>query len=302
MDELGQILREARETKGFSLAEVQERIRINAKFLKALENGEYETLPTPIHVRGFLRNYARFLGLDPQPLLDRYELNQRHRLAPVMAMTENDITPRTPLPPRPDQPFFNPVNVEVNDGQRNNAESILRLVIILALVIAIALVANRFIPLFLGNGDGSAVITEGITGALQNIVNNDNESAGSQTELDGASTFTPGEVITSTSRNDFGVEGLTPSPTRPPLPATMETVRLKLEITERAWLEVTIDGDIVFSGIAVRGDPPYEWEAQEEAKVVTGNAVGIFVTINDIQLGRMGERGENKEEVWQATN
>jgi cytoskeletal protein RodZ len=302
MDELGHILREARETKGFSLAEVQERIRINVKFLKALENGEYETLPTPIHVRGFLRNYARFLGLDPQPLLDRYELNQRHRLAPVIAMTENDITPRTPLPPRPDQPFFNPVNVEVNDGQRNNAESILRLVIILALVIAIALVANRFIPLFLGNGDGSAVITDGITGALQNIVNNDNESAGDETDLEGAGTFTPGEVITSTSRNDFGVEGLTPSPTRPPLPATMETVRLKLEITERTWIEVTIDGDIVFSGIAVRGDPPYEWEAQEEAKVVTGNAVGVFVTINDIQLGRMGERGENKEEVWQATN
>jgi cytoskeletal protein RodZ len=302
MDELGHILREARETKGFSLAEVQERIRINVKFLKALENGEYETLPTPIHVRGFLRNYARFLGLDPQPLLDRYELNQRHRLAPVIAMTENDITMRTPLPPRPDQPFFNPVNVEVNDGQRNNAESILRLVIILALVIAIALVANRFIPLFLGNGDGSAVITDGITGALQNIVNNDNESAGDETEVEGAGTFTPGEVITSTSRNDFGVEGLTPSPTRPPLPATMETVRLKLEITERTWIEVTIDGDIVFSGIAVRGDPPYEWEAQEEAKVVTGNAVGVFVTINDIQLGRMGERGENKEEVWQATN
>ena len=32
----------------------------------------YNALPSPVHVRGFLRNYARFLGLDPQPLLDRY--------------------------------------------------------------------------------------------------------------------------------------------------------------------------------------------------------------------------------------
>ena len=73
MDEFGHILREARETKGLTLAEVQDQIRINARFLDALERGDYEMLPTPVHVRGFLRNYARFLGLDPRPLVDRYE-------------------------------------------------------------------------------------------------------------------------------------------------------------------------------------------------------------------------------------
>ena len=72
MDELGHILREARETKGLTLAEAQEETRINSKYLAALENGEYDKLPTPVHVRGFLRNYARFLGLDSQPLLERY--------------------------------------------------------------------------------------------------------------------------------------------------------------------------------------------------------------------------------------
>ncbi|NHZ71509.1 MAG: helix-turn-helix domain-containing protein, partial [Aquificales bacterium] len=74
MDELGHILREARETKGLTLEEAQEKTRINSKYLDALENSEYDKLPTPVHVRGFLRNYARFLGLDPQPLLERYEL------------------------------------------------------------------------------------------------------------------------------------------------------------------------------------------------------------------------------------
>jgi hypothetical protein len=82
----------------------------------------------------------------------------------------------------------------------------------------------------------------------------------------------------------------------------MESIPLKLEITERTWMEVTIDGDVVFTGIALPSDPPYEWEAQEEAKVVTGNAIGIFVTIGDIPLGRLGGRGENVEEIWQTTN
>ncbi|MCA9994966.1 MAG: helix-turn-helix domain-containing protein, partial [Anaerolineales bacterium] len=72
MDELGQILREARENKGLTLEEVQAETRIHARFLTALEKGDYAVLPTPVHVRGFLRNYARFLGLDPQPLLARY--------------------------------------------------------------------------------------------------------------------------------------------------------------------------------------------------------------------------------------
>ena len=53
MNELGHILREARETKGYTLEDVQEEIRINAKYLKSLENGDYNALPTPVHVRGF---------------------------------------------------------------------------------------------------------------------------------------------------------------------------------------------------------------------------------------------------------
>ncbi len=93
------------------------------------------------------------------------------------------------------------------------------------------------------------------------------------------------EVITSTSRtNEAAVIIPTPAPTRPALPATMEQIDLKLEITERTWLEATIDDEVQFSGIARAGDA-FEWTAEEEAKLLTGNAIGIFVTINDIPLG-----------------
>jgi len=77
-------------------------------------------------------------------------------------------------------------------------------------------------------------------------------------------------------------------------------VRLKLDILERTWVEVTIDSAVVFSGIAKANDT-FEWTAQSEAKVVTGNAAGVFVTINDVTLGRLGGRGERHEEVWRAT-
>lgn len=300
MDELGHILREARETKGFTLTEVQEKIRINSRFLQALESGEYERLPTPVHVRGFLRNYARFLGLDPQPLLDRYELSRNNRPVPVVANKEVDAF-ATPLPLRDDQPFFDPVNVEVDARQRRSPESALRLVIIAALIGFLYLLGNRFIPLFLGDGDGTEALTEGITAAIQDITGREQETAGPEPGEEVP--IDSGAIITSTSRNnvDLTLAGTAaPTPTRPSLPAVMEVIHLEIQIDERTWMEVTIDGDIVFSGIAVK-DLTFEWEAQEEARILTGNAIGVFVTINDIPLGRLGGRGESKEEVWRTT-
>jgi hypothetical protein len=107
------------------------------------------------------------------------------------------------------------------------------------------------------------------------------------------------QPIADTSRNNPG-SAPTPSPTRPPLPATMDEIRLKLDILERTWVEVTIDGSVVFSGIAKANDV-FEWTAQNEAKIVTGNATGVFATINDVELGRLGGRGERYEEVWRTT-
>lgn len=311
MDELGHILREARETKGLTLDEAQEETRINSRYLAALENGEYDKLPTPVHVRGFLRNYARFLGLDSQPLLERYELN--------LSQQSNSRTRQTKQPD-PNQPppsltseqqqiFFDPVNMEVDVGDRRDPETAVRVVIVVALIIAVALIANRFVPLLLGNGDGSQSVDDNLTEFIQDITDRAQGTATAQSSdmLEGEAeatepAFVPGEIITSTSRNIVDATAPAISVTRPQLPATMEEIALQLDISERTWMEVTIDGDVVFSGIARGDDPPYEWTAQEEAKVNTGNGAGIFVTINEQPWGRMGERGESKEEVWRTTN
>ena len=306
MDELGLILQEARENKGLTLEQVQEETRINATYLSALENGEYVTLPSPVHVRGFLRNYARFLDLDPQPLLERYQQSQSYQQAPVANNRNGDINTDSPLPARDDQPFFDPVNVEVDVGSRRDPESAVRLIIIAALIIAVALISNRFLPLLLNNRDGSAAITESITGVVERIVTTGEEGAAASEESTGDdatidTALEDSEVITSTSRsNEASVILPAPSPTRPALPVTLDKIDLKLEVTERTWLEATIDNEIVFSGIARSGDS-FDWTAEEEAKLLTGNAIGIFVTINDTPLGRFGERGQNKEETWRTT-
>ncbi|MDX1415213.1 MAG: DUF4115 domain-containing protein [Candidatus Promineifilaceae bacterium] len=306
MDELGHILREARETKGLTIEEVQEQTRINGKYLAAMENGEYHLLPSPVHARGFLRNYSRFLDLEPDPLLERYRQSQSYQPPPVADYRNGDISMESPLPSRGDQPFFDPVNVEVDVRSRRDPESAVRLIIIAALIIAVALVTNRFLPLVFNNEDGSEAITESITGVVQNVLDNSPEEPTAEPNVveedsESGTSLGTGQVITSTSRtNEAAVILPTPSPTRPNLPATMEQINLKLEITERTWLETTIDNEVQFSGIARAGDT-FEWTAEEEAKLLTGNAIGIFITINDIPLGRFGDRGQNKEESWRTS-
>lgn len=171
MDEIGHILREARENKGLSLEDAQAHTRINARYLTALENGQYSALPTPVHVRGFLRNYARFLGLDPQPLLSRYAAGQGQD-EPLPVAEVREITPDNPLIERQDQPFFDPVNMEVNGKNAIGASGsggILQIVIIVALVIALALIANRFIPILFGRGGGDNAVQE-VSDAVRDVV------------------------------------------------------------------------------------------------------------------------------------
>jgi len=313
MDEFGHILREARETKGLTTKDVQQEIRINVAYIEALEQGEYDTLPSPVHARGFLRNYARHLGLDPQPLLEQYERQLGGNAPPTAVLDSSEKTrPTTIIPSRQDQPFFDPVNYQVNDGRAPSEKgSMMRVVIIIALIVAIGLVASRFVPKLQQDEDAGEVITDGITDVLTdlqdeavNAVSGEDGSSADGTEpiVTPASTPAFGEEIVSTSRNNVDNELPDVQPTRPPLPATMETVQLKLEILERAWMEVTIDGDVVFTGFAKEGDPPYEWEAQEEAIVNTGNAIGLYATVNDVPLGRLGGRGEQVEETWRTTN
>ena len=66
--ELGAKLRQYREKKGLSVGEVSERLKLPARQIDALENGEYVNLPEPVFVRGFLRSYGRFLDVEEETL------------------------------------------------------------------------------------------------------------------------------------------------------------------------------------------------------------------------------------------
>jgi cytoskeleton protein RodZ len=74
MPEIGATLREARMRARIDVSEIEAQTKIRAKYLRALENEEWDLLPGPTFVKSFLRTYADALGLDGKALVDEYKL------------------------------------------------------------------------------------------------------------------------------------------------------------------------------------------------------------------------------------
>jgi cytoskeletal protein RodZ len=86
MPEIGETLRETRMRRRIDMTEVEAATKIRAKYLRALENEEWDLLPGPTFVKTFLRTYAEYLDLDPRLLVEEYR--QRFERP-----TTQDLTP-----------------------------------------------------------------------------------------------------------------------------------------------------------------------------------------------------------------
>ena len=109
----GEELRREREIRGISLKEISDATKISKRFLDAIERNDHRTLPAPVFTRGFVREYARYVGLNSEDMVNRYNFAaarddriekppqiEKHATVPV-----RDITPR-PKPKRGIPPVY----------------------------------------------------------------------------------------------------------------------------------------------------------------------------------------------------
>jgi cytoskeleton protein RodZ len=96
---IGTQLKTARNEHGFRLSDVARELRISGDYLKLLESGEFDQLPAPTYVSGFLRSYGKFVGLDGAELASRFYALQDH------ASSKMDYKlPATAAPPQRSAP------------------------------------------------------------------------------------------------------------------------------------------------------------------------------------------------------
>ncbi len=86
---IGELLREKREAKGLSHRQVAEIIKIRPEYLEDLEKGKYSSFASEVYVKGFLKNYARYLGIDQEKALALYRRENTQNLSAKIADVQN---------------------------------------------------------------------------------------------------------------------------------------------------------------------------------------------------------------------
>jgi cytoskeletal protein RodZ len=98
----GEELRREREIRAISLKEIADATKISKRFLDAIERNDHKTLPAPVFTRGFVREYARYLGLNSEEMVNRYNYAAAGDDRIEKSAHLDRLTPRpaeTPAPP-----------------------------------------------------------------------------------------------------------------------------------------------------------------------------------------------------------
>lgn len=103
---IGEMLRVEREKRGLSLVDVENETKIRAKYLAALETEVFGDIPGEVYILGFLRNYARFLELDPEQVVNNFKCQQNTLAPESVPLSQPDPQPETERGKSVDLSFF----------------------------------------------------------------------------------------------------------------------------------------------------------------------------------------------------
>ncbi|MGC8838061.1 MAG: RodZ domain-containing protein [Anaerolineae bacterium] len=275
---LGQRLRKAREARNLSLDAVEEATRIRRQYLEALEADQYDALPGAVFLRGFVRNYALFLGLNPEEMLA------------LLPAQPTPVAPETARR-RPPQGDYSLMDVPLQPAPSwFNVDVVVGVLLIVALVAFIGWVVYRQ---YLGPyiqarpaPTATPTVTEAVPSSPTPLATAPVAVATEQPTAapQATSSPTPGGTPTVTS-----TPSATPVPTATPTPVAPIEVTLIAE--GRSWVEVVADGERVFRGFLVQGDEK-TFYADERLQVHLGNAGVVRVVVNGEDMGYLGAEGE----------
>lgn len=265
---LGLWLRRTREARELTLEDAVQSLRIKRRYLQALEVGDYAALPGEIQTRGFLRNYARFLGLSSEEVVARYEAEVEGRPFQPRSSPQQDeslarFNERPTIFPAPPS--------EKDEGHPTTGipRGVVQLMVLAFFVFFVIFVSSLLVLQFAGNislpidiPSIDAQITP--TSSLETSVT----------------------VVTGT---------LAPTPTF--RPASSNEVVVRLEPQEHAWISVSADAAIVFQGIATPGQP-IQAAATETLIVATGNGGAFKLYVNGDDWGLLGSQGDVVRRAW----
>lgn len=255
MDTFGEKLKGEREKKGLTLDDASKALKIRKVYLQAIEEGNLGILP-PVFMRGFIRTYAEFLGLDGAEVLKKEEGSATEEVA------EEEFLEHAPSEPKNRRLAFG--------------------------LVAAAILALAGIIFFIYPEKGR------ITPEKQEHKPEETSKevvAKNITSVPPLATITsiPFKAITAPSPQPAAP--LKPAPAaKEPKPADGKH-HLLVSASELSWLRITIDGKEPFE-VLLRPGESVEWTAEKNIAILSGNAGGVDLTFDGKSLGNMGPSGK----------
>lgn len=288
---LGRYLHDTRTAKEITLEDAERSLKIRSRVLEAFEIGDFNVAgASPVQIRGFIGNYARYLGLDEQLILQYYESAQvedqrRERRKGKKNGKRSTgeqrqlVAPRTITDTNPTPPPV-PLGEMVESRRRNRSGLLNRLLVGGVALAAIGVIAYVGLQLV---EPAEEIIPDTL---VPQLIAQQNFGTPQETLVP---TFTP-------------MSSLLPTP----LPAAEQNysgrgVLVTVLFAQRTWIRIASDGNEQYAGIKLPGES-LEYPAQNEITLTASNADALVVTWNGQPQGSFGGRGQKVDVTFTVDN
>lgn len=290
--EIGKILRSQRDALGLSIAEVERYTHIRQIYIISLEEGKLENLPSPVQARGMLSNFAKFLNLDEDNILLRYaeglQARRIEKIPKVHDITDTDLQKKKKATQAPAWRRF--ITPDLIFGIGLAAVILFFILWTLARIDSlrkseleptIQPISNVLLtPAFNETVNATTTITVQVESWIQDVPNFEQ----------------PLDQITATSKviandsTDLG-DGSLPEGAITISPLNTDPFQIYIIVRQRAWLKVIADDKVKFLGRVVPGNA-YAFSGTKRLELLTGNAAGLQIFYNQMDLGILGSKGQ----------
>lgn len=318
---LGEKLKKLRSDKRIALNEISRATKIRVEYLEYLEEGKYSELPADVYVRGFLKNYGDFLGVDEQNLIRLYE--KEKGINKNLEKSKN---------PAKEDLKIKPINISSFIFTPQKFALIFSIVVVLATFFYLYRQAGSltnvprliiFNPETNSEVQGNSVLLEGKTDkdarmfvneqsiltddeggfretvALQDGINVIKIKAVNKFQKEAVENITVNAKYSQENANMDNVSTPNDLPMQDMPAANEQAVQIELIVDPGpVWISVEADGNLVFSGTVLAG-AVQNFSAYDKIVISSGRANATYIKLNGRDMGTLGnESGAIKEVVF----
>ena len=252
----GAFIKEARLSRDLSVAEAAQLTHIRHEIIEALEQGDLERIRvSDMQLRGMLRNYLRLLKQDPDEILAWFDNFKTQSLSTHLETADQSGQ-------------ISSTSASLTKTRNRNHW---RWLVVIILGVSLIFVIAIIIVFILLQDSGENI--EPTTGLFEGTANETSEEV---------------DRLPTPNNNTIELEAVT-AVELSLLPG--ESLEMVVEVTQRGWLKIVIDAEVMHDRLVVAGDEFY-LEAENEIRLASGNAAGLHVHFFGETFSDLGERGQ----------